>query len=435
MKRVAKYQTVKLYTDGGSRGNPGDAAIGYVLYSEEEEPIFRYAEPVGKATNNAAEYTAMIRGLERAAEIGAEQVRLYMDSELIVKQIKREYKVKNEELRLLYDRATDMISKFNRFEIRHVRREYNKEADRLVNLALDKNEIFEEDLRRGLEERNRPLPAKESRPALEKKIEILHQRILEDGKAALAFSGGVDSSLLAAVCHQLLGDRFIAMTVRSSNMTKEEIESVKRFADSSQMAHQFVDIDIYRIENLTKNEEQRCYLCKKALFSEIIKRAKERGITRVYDGSNLDDRSDYRPGMRALKELSVVSPLMDAGFTKSDIREYSKRLGLETHDKEAMACLITRIPYHEEITEEKLRRIEAAEKIVRSFGYTQVRVRCFGDLAKIEIAAEEIRRFIDSKDYLSIRKELLRLGFSQVSLDLGGYVGGNMNPEEKGGAK
>lgn len=435
MKRVAKYQTVKLYTDGGSRGNPGDAAIGYVLYSEEEEAIFRYAEPIGKATNNAAEYTAMLKGLEKAVEIGAGQVRLYMDSELIVKQIKREYKVKNEELRLLYDRATDMISKFNRFEIRHVRREYNKEADRLVNLALDKNEIFEEDLRRGLEEGNPPLPAEEIHPALEKKIEILHQRILEDGEAVLAFSGGVDSSLLAAVCHQLLADRFIAMTVRSSNMTEEELRSVKRFADSSQMPHQFVDIDIYRIEDLTKNEEQRCYLCKKALFSEIIRRAKERGITRIYDGSNLDDRSDYRPGMRALKELSVVSPLMDAGFTKSDIREYSKRLGLETHDKEAMACLITRIPYHEEITEEKLRRIEAAEKTVRSFGYTQVRVRCFEDLAKIEIAAEEIRRFIDSKDYLSIRRELLRLGFSQVSLDLGGYVSGNMNPEEKGGAK
>lgn len=423
MSTTKKWTDIRLFTDGGSRGNPGEAAVGYVIYDKDGEVLYRYAEPIGIRTNNYAEYMAMIEGLEKALTLG-DRVFLSMDSELIVKQIKREYKVKNADLKPLYDEAIRLISKFEHFEIRHVRRENNKEADRLVNLALDRNQRFEEI---GFEFRQEKPIEIEKMPAEDDKMKRLRERIRSDQRVMVAFSGGVDSSLLAKICQEELGANCHAVTIQASNISIKEREQAERFVRQTGIDHRWIDVDIYSIEDLVKNEKDRCYTCKKFLFSRIVEEAQKIGIQTIYDGSTADDLSDYRPGMKALKELGIVSPMMEANFTKDDIRRYSKALALETHDKEAMACLITRIPYRQEITERKLRMIEEAEEVVRSLGYHQVRVRMYEDWAKIEIAPEEIGVFVQSGDYRIVDVRLRTIGFAQVSLDLSGYRSGSMN--------
>ncbi len=270
--------------------------------------------------------------------------------------------------------------------------------------------------------RNRPV---ESR-SVDGKYQELTQRICGLKTAAVAFSGGVDSSLLCRVAHDLLGDNAIAITVVSPMLPRSEIERAKALAEIVGIRH--ILLDEPRIDpEVAANPRQRCYICRKIEFSKIKQAAGENGIECVLDGSNQDDLSDYRPGLRALEELGIASPLRDAGLTKAEVRELSRRLGLPTWDKPAFACLASRVPYGETITTAKLLRIERAEECLRSFGLRQVRVRSHEDLARIEVAREERPALFDEGIMDDVSVRLKSFGFLYVSMELSGYQTGSMN--------
>ena len=254
----------------------------------------------------------------------------------------------------------------------------------------------------------------------------LKRIIIAHGNAAVAFSGGVDSTLLAKVCHDLLGNRSIAITIVSPLFPKSELVSAKKLASRIGIRHEIIEekgID----EAVAVNTPDRCYHCKKIEFSSITARAAELGFTAVFDGSNVDDLKDYRPGKRALDELNISSPLREAGMTKDDIRAYSKELGLETWDNPALACLASRIPYGERITEESLSRIDKAEDFLRSLGLRQFRVRSHGDIARIEVSPEERVRFFDTDTMDRTAAAMKSFGFTYAALDLEGYRTGSLN--------
>ncbi len=258
------------------------------------------------------------------------------------------------------------------------------------------------------------------------KYQELTQRICGLKTAAVAFSGGVDSSLLCRVAHDLLGDNAIAITVVSPMLPRSEIERAKALAEIVGIRH--ILLDEPRIDpEVAANPRQRCYICRKIEFSKIKQAAGENGIECVLDGSNQDDLSDYRPGLRALEELGIASPLRDAGLTKAEVRELSRRLGLPTWDKPAFACLASRVPYGETITTAKLLRIERAEECLRSFGLRQVRVRSHEDLARIEVAREERPALFDEGIMDDVSVRLKSFGFLYVSMELSGYQTGSMN--------
>lgn len=244
---------------------------------------------------------------------------------------------------------------------------------------------------------------------------------------AIAFSGGVDSTLLAKVAYEVLGDKAIAITINGNMHANYEIEEARELADAIGIKHIVKDVDAFKIEHFVENGAKRCYYCKKAVFETILAIAKEHDIHVVADGSNLDDNDDYRPGMIALKELGIVSPLMSAGLDKQAIRDISKYYELPTWEKAAFACLATRIPTDQPITEEKLRRIEAAEKFLLNEGFRQFRVRCHDELARIEVDPNERERFFDETFLEKVDTHFKEVGFRFVSLDLSGYKKGNMN--------
>jgi uncharacterized protein len=244
--------------------------------------------------------------------------------------------------------------------------------------------------------------------------------------AAVAFSGGVDSSLLCYAAAAVLGRRAIAITVVSPMLPKSEIVSAAETARKVGIEHVLVeepDID----EAVAANPKERCYFCKKIEFGSILAEAGARGITAVFDGSNHDDLADYRPGLKALAELGIESPLREAGLSKGEIRELSRRFGLPSWDKPAFACLASRIPYGQRIDREKLRRIEKSEDTLRALGFRQFRVRCHEQIARIEVAPEERRRFFDEAVLDSVSQALKSQGFLYVALELEGYAMGNMN--------
>ena len=255
---------------------------------------------------------------------------------------------------------------------------------------------------------------------------------LEDSLAALgglavAFSGGVDSTFLLAVAHRVLGDRAMAFTCRSPFVSEWEFTEAADYCDANGIAHQIVDVNPLADDHCRNNEPDRCYWCKLAIFGAIKEAAAGCGLTYVADGSNIDDDGDYRPGMRAVRELGILSPLRQAGMTKSDIRELSREMGLPTADKPAYACLASRIAYNEEITPDKLARIEAAENFLTSMGFTALRVRMHGDIARIELPADQIERAASPECRTQITDKLFELGFTYVTLDLAGYKTGSMN--------
>jgi uncharacterized protein len=261
-------------------------------------------------------------------------------------------------------------------------------------------------------------------------IDEKYRRLLEiiraQGSAAVAFSGGVDSSFLCHAAAAALGPRAIAVTIVSPMLPRSEVDCAVAVARKVGIVHVLVEegeID----EEVAANPRERCYFCKKLEFGAIFAAARERGIHAVLDGSNLDDLGDYRPGLKALEELRVISPLRQAGLTKADIRELSRRFDLPTWDKPAFACLASRIPYGERIDKEKLGRVEKAEDTLRAAGFRQFRVRSHGDIARIEVAPEERRRFFDEVTLDSVSRSLKSCGFLYVALELEGYVMGNMN--------
>jgi uncharacterized protein len=263
-------------------------------------------------------------------------------------------------------------------------------------------------------------------------IDEKYQRLLEiiarRGEVAVAFSGGVDSSFLCHAAVAALGVRAIAITVVSPMLPHSEIECAQSVARRVGIEHIFIEesgID----DAVAENPRERCYFCKKIEFGHILAAAKERGISTVLDGSNSDDLSDYRPGLRALSELRIFSPLREVDLTKAEIRELSRRFDLPTWDKPAFACLASRIPYGERIDKEKLARVERAEDFLRSSGFRQFRVRSHGDIARIEAAPEERRRFFDEPLLDTISRTLKSFGFLYVAFELEGYVMGSLNRE------
>jgi uncharacterized protein len=261
---------------------------------------------------------------------------------------------------------------------------------------------------------------------LDEKYERLLAIIAAQGSAAVAFSGGVDSSFLCYAAAAALGPKAVAVTIVSPMLPKSEIECAGAIARQVGIKHVLLEepeID----EEVAANPRERCYFCKKIEFGTILAAAKTWGITKVLDGSNLDDLGDYRPGLQALAELGVQSPLREAALTKADIRELSRRFELPTWNKPAFACLASRIPYGERIDKEKLSRVEKAEDTLRALGFRQFRVRSHDNIARIEVAPDERRRFFDERILDTVSQSLKSQGFLYVAFELEGYAIGNMN--------
>lgn len=262
---------------------------------------------------------------------------------------------------------------------------------------------------------------------VDEKYNVLKENIKALGSVAVAYSGGVDSTFLLKVCYDILGDKVLAVTARSSTYPEREFKEAVEYVEKIGAKHKVIISEELDIEGFSKNPKNRCYYCKKELFTKIIDIAKENNINKVLDGANLDDIGDFRPGMIAAKELEVLSPLKEAKLTKEDIRELSKRLGLPTWNKPSFACLSSRVPYGSEITIPKLSMIDRAEQFLLDLGFRQVRVRHHGDIARIEVAPEERKKIFSLELMDKIAIELKNIGFKYVTLDLFGYRTGSMN--------
>jgi uncharacterized protein len=263
---------------------------------------------------------------------------------------------------------------------------------------------------------------------LDNKLAKLQSILSAMDSAVVAFSGGVDSSFLLQTARDVLGpDRVIALTATSPTYPGHE------FNESVKLARQFgvrqivVDSNELDIPGFADNPPNRCYHCKKELFGICLNKARELGYAEVLDGSNLDDLNDYRPGRQAAAELKVRSPLLEAGLAKEDIRELSRRSGLETADKQPFACLASRFPYGTRITAERLQQIDRCESFMRQNGFHTFRVRYHGETARIEVALDELTRIIDDSLRMKLLAEFKSAGFTYVALDLQGYRTGSMN--------
>ncbi|MBP5305065.1 MAG: ATP-dependent sacrificial sulfur transferase LarE [Lachnospiraceae bacterium] len=262
---------------------------------------------------------------------------------------------------------------------------------------------------------------------LQKKLDKLTEYIAELGSLAVGFSGGVDSSFLTAVAHAVLGDRLIAVTGADASVPEREVNEAKAFCKERGIRHIICRVDPLKEEGYRHNSPDRCYFCKHGIFTEVKKIAEENGIEYMAEGSNMDDIGDYRPGLRAAAELSVKSPLREAGLTKADIRAISKAMGLPTWSKPAYACLASRFVYGEEITEEKLLMIDRAEQFLIEHGFLEERVRLHGNIARIEVPPADIPRLAEEKIRDEVYKRFREIGFLFVTLDLKGYKLGSMN--------
>ena len=262
---------------------------------------------------------------------------------------------------------------------------------------------------------------------LQLKLEHLKQYIANLGSLAVGFSGGVDSSLLTAVAHEVLGDRLIAVTGADASVPEREVNEAAAFCKERGIRHIICRVDPLKEEGYRHNSCDRCYFCKRGIFTEVRIIAEKNGIKHMAEGSNMDDIGDYRPGLRAAAELSVKSPLREAGLTKSEIRLISRAMGLPTWSKPAYACLASRFVYGEEITEEKLHMIDQAEQFLIKQGFFEERVRLHGQLARIEVPAGDIERLASGKVREAVYKKLKEIGFMFVTIGMQGYRMGRMN--------
>lgn len=262
---------------------------------------------------------------------------------------------------------------------------------------------------------------------LQEKYQLLKDNMKKRGSAAIAFSGGVDSTFLVKVAHDILGDNMIAVTATSSTYPERELQEAIKYAKDMGVKHLIISSEELDIEGFASNPKNRCYFCKKELFSKINTIAKENGVEYVYDGSNIDDDGDYRPGMQAARELEVISPLKEAKLTKADVRELSKDLELPTWNKPAFACLSSRFPYGNQITAPKLKMVEEAEQFLLDLGIRQVRVRHHEEIARIEVSPEERIKFFDINLMDQIGEKFKKIGYTYVTLDILGYRTGSMN--------
>ncbi|TET38704.1 MAG: ATP-dependent sacrificial sulfur transferase LarE [Planctomycetota bacterium] len=261
----------------------------------------------------------------------------------------------------------------------------------------------------------------------ESKCQELLQILRGLGSVAIAYSGGVDSTFLVSAAREVLGENVVAVTARSETYSEEEGAEAACNAAAIGVEHIIIETSELGIPGFSDNPPDRCYHCKHELFIRVFQAAKERGLKHVLDGSNADDVDDFRPGMRAAAEMGVRQPLREAGLTKNDIRALSKKRGLPTWSKPAMACLASRFPYGEKITREKLSRVAEAERFVRDLGFHDVRVRSHGTIARIEIGSEQLTRVMEPDVRNQITAKLSALGFTYVTLDLQGFRSGSMN--------
>ena len=262
---------------------------------------------------------------------------------------------------------------------------------------------------------------------IERKWDRLKALLGEMESAVLAYSGGVDSSLLLKAASEALGTHFIAVTAVSETYPPAELVAAREFAGSLGVTLRVLPTEELESEDFIRNSPERCYFCKKELFGKLRQIAEAEGIAFVLDGSNIDDLKDYRPGSKAAREFSVRSPLREAEFSKSDVRACARLLNLPVWDKPSGACLSSRIPYGTRITPKILALIQSAEDHLRSLGFQQVRVRHHGDTARIELDRGDFRRALDDEVYVKIIIELKKLGYTYVCLDLEGYRAGSMN--------
>ncbi|PLS77026.1 MAG: TIGR00268 family protein [Chloroflexi bacterium] len=262
-------------------------------------------------------------------------------------------------------------------------------------------------------------------PGLDQKYERLQVILHDIGSVLVAFSGGVDSTLLLKVAADVLGERCVAATADSETYPREELAEARRLAELMGVTHVVVHTNELVDTQYAQNGPDRCYHCKKTLFTELFPVAAERGLTAVVYGAMADDMGDHRPGHQAAMEWNVRSPLLEAGLTKADIRELSRRLGLDTWNKPSFACLSSRVPYGQSINAAQLRQIDEAERALRGLGFSGFRVRHHGDIARLELQLADLPRAIEIREELVER--LKALGYIYVTLDLQGFRSGSMN--------
>jgi uncharacterized protein len=259
------------------------------------------------------------------------------------------------------------------------------------------------------------------------KQQRLAERLRELGSVVVAFSGGADSAYLAWMAHRTLGGRALAITALSPSFSEYDRQQAAAFVRAENLRHEFIETHEFENPLYVANQADRCYHCKTELFGVLAKLRAERGFGAVTYGVNADDLKDFRPGHRAASEFGVMAPLLEASLTKTEIREMSRRAGLATWDRPASACLSSRVPYGMPVTAESLSRIERAENVLREFGFRQVRVRAHGELARIEIASEELPRALETDLATTLAERVRDAGFREATLDPEGYRQGSLN--------
>lgn len=262
---------------------------------------------------------------------------------------------------------------------------------------------------------------------LSAKLDVLRRTLHDLGSAVVAYSGGVDSTFLLKVAVDQLGDQALAVTADSETIPRAELDMARKLAQSIGARHLVVNTNEMCDPDFVANPPDRCFHCKKTLFGTLTELAARQGIEHIVEGSNFSDLSDYRPGMKAVSQFKVLSPLREAGLTKDEIRELSQQFGLPTWDKPAAPCLSSRIPYGSEITIDKLHRIEEAEKYLRTLGFEVLRVRDHDDIARIEVPKEALPRFMEDGISEEVAEKLKSFGYRYVTVDLLGFRSGSLN--------